>query len=155
MKQSRAFWIGFGLLCCSCLLGVVNPCIGIFALFHLVLAFVSLTGYLVMRRRALNLRGLAHRSDEAREASRTSVLFMSRILFGMVAVISVFVAVATLVLTMIGLDPEVGGRVMFPVQLAPFDAAFDLWALAAVTSVAAAFLLVTAGADVNRWVGNV
>ena len=40
---------------------------------------------------------------------------------------------------------------MFPVQLAPFDAAFDLWALSAVMSVAAAVLLVVAGGDVRRW----
>lgn len=155
MRQSRAFWAGFGLLCGACVLSAVNPCVGIFALFYLVLAFVVLMGYLTMRRRAQNLRDLAHTSEAAREASRTSVAVMSRMLFGMAALFSVFAAVATLVLTMLGLDPEVGGRVMFPVQLARFDAAFDLWALAAVAAVAAAVALVTAGGDVRRWLGNV
>lgn len=155
MRQSRTFWAGFGLLCGACLLSAVNPCVGIFALFYLILAFVVLTGYLVMRRRALNLHVLAHRDERAREASRTSVALMSRMLFGMAAVFAVFVAVATLVLTMLGLDPEVGGRVMFPVQLAPFDIAFDLWALSAVAAVAAGVLLVTAGGDVRRWLGRV
>ncbi|MBM6675396.1 hypothetical protein H6A07_01365 [Olsenella uli] len=155
MRQSRTFWAGFGLLCGAMLLCALNPCVGIFALFYLILAFVVLTGYLVMRRRALNLRALAHRSEAAREASRTSVALMSRMLFGMAAVFAVFVAVATLVLTMLGLDPEVGGRVMFPVQLAPFDVAFDLWALSAVAAVAGAVLLVTAGSDVRRWLGSV
>lgn len=155
MRQSRTFWAGFGLLCGACLLSAVNPCVGIFALFYLILAFIVLTGYLVMRRRALNLHVLAHRDERAREASRTSVALMSRMLFGMAAVFAVFVAVATLVLTMLGLDPEVGGHVMFPVQLAPFDAAFDLWALSAVAAVAAGVLLVTAGGDVRRWLGRV
>ena len=68
MEQSRAFWAGFGLLCGACLLSAVNPCVGIFAVFYLVLAFVVLMGYLTMRRRALNLRSLEHRSEQAREA---------------------------------------------------------------------------------------
>ena len=55
----------------------------------------------------------------------------------------------------LGLDPEVGGRVMFPVQLAPFDAAFDLWAISAVMGIASAVALVTAGGDVRRWLGGV
>ena len=155
MEQSRAFWAGFGLLCGACLLSAVTPCVGLFAVFYLVLAFVVLMGYLTMRHRALNLRSLEHRSEQAREASRASVAIMSRMLFGMAALFSVFATVATLVLTMLGLDPEVGGRVMFPVQLAPFDAAFDLWALTAVAAVAAAVALVTAGGDVRRWLGNV
>ena len=155
MRQSRAFWAGFGLLCGACLLSAANPCVGVFAVFYLVLAFVVLVGYLTMRRRALNLRTTAPANDAPREASRTSVALMSRMLLGMAALFSVFAAVTTLVLTMLGLDPEVGGRVMFPVQLAPFDSAFDLWALAAVASVAAAIALVTAGGDVRRWLGNV
>ncbi|HJA29686.1 MAG TPA: hypothetical protein IAA15_09000 [Candidatus Olsenella pullicola] len=155
MEQSRAFWAAFGLLCGACLLSVANPCVGIFALFYLILAFVVLMGYLTMRRRVLNLRTLVPSSDAARAASRASVSVMSRMLFGMAALFSVFVAVATLVLTMLGLDPEVGGRVMFPVQLAPFERALDLWAAAAVASVAAAMLLMSAGKDVRRWLGSV
>ena len=36
-------------------------------------------------------------------------------------------------------------------QLAPFEAAFDLWAVSAVLAIAAAFLLPAAGRDVRRW----
>lgn len=53
MRRSRAFWLGFGLLCGACLLSVINPCVGVFALVHLVIALVA---YLVMRARAGMLR---------------------------------------------------------------------------------------------------
>lgn len=163
MRQSRAFWGAFALLVGAMLLSMANPCVGIFALFYLILAFVSLMAYLVMWSHAKGLlhgsrafdaareRGGEEAERLAREASRRTTSLMSRMLLGMVAVFTVFVAVATLLLTMIGLDPTSGGNVMFPVQLAPFDAAFDLWALSAVMSVAAAVLLVAAGSDVRRW----
>ena len=80
---------------------------------------------------------------------------MSRALFGMTAFLSVVIAVATLLLTMLGLDPQTGGRAMTPVQIAPFDVAFDLWAVSAVMGGAGGILLVTAGKDVRAWLGSV
>ena len=163
MRHSRAFWAAFALLAGTTILDVANPCVGIFALFHLVLTFVSLMAYIVMRAHAKGLvygsrafeAARRHGGEEAerlaREASRRTTSLLSRMLLGMAAVFTVFASVATLLLTMIGLDPSAGGKVMFPVQLAPFDAAFDLWAISAVMSVAAAVLLVVAGGDVRRW----
>ena len=80
---------------------------------------------------------------------------MSRAGLGFCSVFAVFAAVGTCVLTMLGLDPERGGQALLPVQLAPFDAALDLWALSAVMAVAAAVLLVSAGADVRCWLRRV
>ena len=42
MRQSRAFWLGFGLLCGACLLSALNPCVGVFALAYLAIALVAL-----------------------------------------------------------------------------------------------------------------
>lgn len=56
MRRSRAFWLGFGLLCGACLLSVISPCVGVFALVYLVIALVALVAYLVMRARAGMLR---------------------------------------------------------------------------------------------------
>lgn len=155
MRQSRAFWAGFGLLCGATLLCAINPCVGVFSLFYLILAFIVLTSYLVMRSRARALRGGGAPASRSREAALRTTRLMSRTLFGMAAVFLVFIAVATLTLTVLGLDPEVGGRVMFPVQLAPFEVAFDLWALSAVMGISAAVALVTAGGDVRHWLGGV
>ena len=155
MRQSRAFWLGFGFLCGACLLSVVNPCVGLFSLFYLILAFIVLVSYLVMRSHARALREGRASAGRSRDAMLRTTRIMSRALFGMAAVFLVLIAVATLTLTMLGLDPEVGGRVMFPVQLAPFDAAFDLWAISAVMGIASAVALVTAGGDVRRWPGGV
>ena len=136
MEQSRSFWAAFALLCGSCALGLANPCVGVFALIYLVIALVACAAYLVMR------------------AGRRAAA-MSRAGLGFCSVFAVFAAVGTCVLTMLGLDPERGGQALLPVQLAPFDAALDLWALSAVMAVAAAVLLVSAGADVRRWLRRV
>ncbi|WP_346696440.1 hypothetical protein [Thermophilibacter mediterraneus] len=161
MRQSRAFWAAFALLTGATALSAANPCVGVFAVFYLALALVSLVAYLVMRSGARRLASAAGRTatDGAgaidRDATRRGVSHMSRALFGMVALLSVVVAVATLLLTMLGLDPRSGGRAMLPVQLAPFDAAFDLWAVSAVMGVVGGVLLVTAGKDVRAWLGSV
>lgn len=149
LEQSRSFWAAFALLCGAGLLGVANPCVGAFALLYLVIAAVALAIYLALRS---GIRRVSGAADEASrdEAGRT-VGVMSRAGFGFCSIFAVFAAVGTCVLTMLGLDPENGGRTLFPVQLAPFDAALDLWALSAVMAVAAAVLLVSAGADVRRW----
>lgn len=163
MQQSRSFWAAFALLVGTTALDVANPCVGLFALFHLILAFVALMAYVVMRAHAKGLlfgsrafeaarkRGGEEAERLAREASRRTTSLMSRMMLGMISVFAVAVSVVTLLLTMIGLDPAAGGQVMFPVQLAPFSSALDLWAASAVMGVAAAILLVSAGADVRRW----
>lgn len=155
MRQSRAFWLGFGLLCGACLLSALNPCVGVFALAYLAIALVALVTYLVMRSRAGTLREGGAEDDGMRERILRSTHLMSRLLFGTLAFLSIFAAVATCVLTMVGLDPDAGGRVMLPVQLASFDAAFDLWALSAVMGISAAAALATAGGDVRHWLGGV
>lgn len=152
MRQSRAFWLGFGLLCGACLLSALNPCVGVFALAYLAIALVA---YLVMRSRAGTLREGGAEDDGMHERILRSTHLMSRLLFGTLAFLSIFAAVATCVLTMVGLDPDAGGRVMLPVQLASFDAAFDLWALSAVMGISAAVALVTAGGDVRHRLGGV
>lgn len=155
MRQSRAFWLGFGLLCGTCLLSALNPCVGVFALAYLAIALVALVAYLVMRARAGMLREGGAEGGRTRERILRSTHLMSRLLFGTLAFLSIFAAVATCVLTMVGLDPDAGGRVMLPVQLASFDAALDLWALSAVMGISAAVALVTAGGDVRHWLGGV
>lgn len=165
MRQSKAFSAAFALLLGATALSAANPCVGVFAVFYLVLALVSLVAYLVMRSRArwlaagVGSRAGTEAADEAsrldRESTRRSVSHMSRALFGMTAFLSVVIAVATLLLTMLGLDPQTGGRAMTPVQIAPFDVAFDLWAVSAVMGVAGGILLVTAGKDVRAWLGSV
>lgn len=151
VDQSKSFWAAFALLCGACLLSVANPCVGVFAVLYLVLALVVLAGYLVMRSRAQAVREGRPADDGERESSVKTVLFMSRALFGTAAMLTVFAAVFTCVLTMIGLNTDTGARQLLPVQLAPIDVAFDLWAVSAVMGVAAAVLLVTAGGDVRRW----
>ena len=149
MEQSRSFWAAFALLCGACALGAANPCVGVFALVYLAIALVACVAYLVMRE---DVRRVSGASDEAsRDAAGRRADAMSRAALGFCSVFAVFAAVGTCVLTMLGLDPERGGRALLPVQLAPFDAALDLWALSAVMAVAAAVLLVSAGADVRRW----
>lgn len=151
MDQSKSFWAAFALLCGACLLSVVNPCVGVFAVLYLVLALVVLLGYLVMRSRAHAVREGRPADAGERESSVKTVLFMSRALFGTAAMLTVFAAVFTCVLTMIGLNTDASARQLLPIQLAPLDAAFDLWAASAVMGVAAAVLLVAAGRDVRRW----
>lgn len=154
VDQSKSFWAAFALLCGACLLSVANPCVGAFAVLYLVLVLAVVAGYLVMRSRAHAVRE-GRPADDERESSVRAVLFMSRALFGIAAMLTVFAAVFTCVLTMIGLSPDAGARQLLPVQLAPLDAAFDLWAVSAVMSVAAAVLLVAAGGDVRRWLRRV
>lgn len=149
MEQSRSFWAAFALLCGACALGVANPCVGVFALVYLVIALVACAAYLVMRADVRRVSGASHEASRDEAGRRADA--MSRAALGFCSVFAVFAAVGTCVLTMLGLDPERGGRAFLPVQLAPFDAALDLWALSAVMSVAAAVLLVSAGADVRRW----
>ena len=150
MEQSRSFWAAFALLCGACALGAANPCVGVFALVYLVIALVACAAYLVMRA---DVRRVSGASDEAaRDEAGRRADAMSRAALGFCSVFAVFAAVGTCVLTMLGLDPERGGRALLPVQLAPFDAALDLWALSAVMAVAAAVLLVSTGADVRRWI---
>ena len=155
MDQSKSFWAAFALLCGACLLSLINPCVGAFAILYLVLAGVVLAGYLVMRTRAHSVCEGRPADDGEREFLVRAVLLMSRTLFGIAAMLTVFAAVFTCVLTMIGLSPDAGVRQLLPVQLAPLDAAFDLWAVSAVMSIAAAVLLVTAGGDVRRWLRHV
>lgn len=162
MRQVRSFWAGFALLCGACVLGAANPCVGVFAVAYLVLALVALAGYAVVRDRARALASGSPAFDRAREqlgeqgekdarwACYQSARAVSRMLFGTTALLSIVVTVTLLVLVMIGLDPEAGGRALFPVQVAPLDAALDLWAMSAVMAVAAAFCLVTAGASLRR-----
>lgn len=145
MEQSRSFWAAFALLCGACALGVANPCVGVFALVYLVIALVACAAYLVMRADVRRVSGASHEASRDEAGRRADA--MSRAALGFCSVFAVFAAVGTCVLTMLGLDPERGGRALLPVQLAPFD----LWALSAVMSVAAAVLLVSAGADVRRW----
>ncbi len=153
MEQSRSFWAAFALLCGSCALGLANPCVGVFALIYLVIALVACAAYLVMRA---DVRRVSSAPDEAsRDGAGRRADAMSRAGLGFCSVFAVFAAVGTCVLTMLGLDPEHGGQALLPVQLAPFDAALDLWALSAVMAVAAAVLLVSAGADVRRWLRRV
>ncbi len=149
MEQSRSFWAAFALLCGACALGVANPCVGVFALVYLVIALVACAAYLVMRADVRRVSGASHEASRDEAGRRADA--MSRAALGFCSVFAVFAAVGTCVLTMLGLDPERGGRALLPVQLAPFDAALDLWALSAVMSAAAAVLLVSAGADVRRW----
>lgn len=154
MGQSKMFWWAFGLLCGASVLSVLNPCVGVFAIFYLILALVTLVGYLVMRSRARTLREDGEPTAK-RDAIWRSTRAMSHLLFGIAAVFTVVMTVTLSVLVMLGLDPETGGKVMFPVQLAPFDAALDLWAAASVLAIAAAVLLVNAGRDVRRWIGSI
>lgn len=149
MEQSRSFWAAFALLCGACALGAANPCVGVFALVYLVIALVACAAYLVMRADVRRVSGASHEASRDEAGRRADA--MSRAALGFCSVFAVFAAVGTCVLTMLGLDPERGGRALLPVQLAPFDAALDLWALSAVMAVAAAVLLVSAGADVRRW----
>lgn len=163
MRHSRNFWIAFALLCGAAALDVANPCVGILALAHLALALAALLGYRIMRKRARVLRDgspdLSREREQhgaeaerlAREGIRRNISVMSRTYLGFCAILSICTTVATCLLTMLGLDPEHGGTPMLPVQLAPFDAALDLWALSAVMSVAAAVLLMAAASDVRRW----
>lgn len=155
VDQSKSFWAAFALLCGACLLSLANPCVGVFAVLYLVLVLAVVAGYLVMRSRAHAVREGRPVDDGKRESSVRAILFMSRALFGIAAMLTVFAAVFTCVLTMIGLSPNAEVRQLLPVQLAPLDAAFDLWAVSAVMSVAAAVLLVTAGGDVRRWLRRV
>lgn len=154
MGQSKMFWWAFGLLCGAGVLSVLNPCVGVFAIFYLILALVALVGYLVMRSRARTLREDGEPTAR-RDAIWRSTRATSHLLFGLAAVFTVVMTVTLSVLVMLGLDPETGGKVMFPVQLAPFDAALDLWAAASVMAIAAAVLLVNAGRDVRRWIGSI
>lgn len=154
MGQSKMFWWAFGLLCGAGVLSVLNPCVGVFAIFYLILALVALVGYLVMRSRARTLREDGEPTAR-RDAIWLSTRATSHLLFGLAAVFTVVMTVTLSVLVMLGLDPETGGKVMFPVQLAPFDAALDLWAAASVMAIAAAVLLVNAGRDVRRWIGSI
>lgn len=149
MEQSRSFWAAFALLCGACALGAANPCVGVFALVYLAIALVACAAYLVMRADVRRVSGASHEASRDEAGRRADA--MSRAALGFCSVFAVFAAVGTCVLTMLGLDPERGGRALLPVQLAPFDAALDLWALSAVMAVAAAVLLVSAGADVRRW----
>ncbi|MGQ5427121.1 hypothetical protein ACULPM_08845 [Thermophilibacter sp. ZX-H3] len=149
MEQSRSFWAAFALLCGACALGAANPCVGVFALVYLAIALVACAAYLVMRADVRRVSDASHEASRDEAGRRADA--MSRAALGFCSVFAVFAAVGTCVLTMLGLDPERGGRALLPVQLAPFDAALDLWALSAVMAVAAAVLLVSAGADVRRW----
>lgn len=150
MGQSKMFWWAFGLLCGAGVLSVLNPCVGVFFLFYLIIALVTLGGYLLMRSRVQALSN-GSLTDDARDEAQRSVNFLSHGLFGFCSIFTVFAAVGTCVLTMLGIDPANGGTVLFPVQLAPFERALDLWAASAVMSVIAAILLMRAGKDVRLW----
>ncbi len=150
MAQSKMFWWAFGLLCGASVLSVLNPCVGVFSLLYLIIALVALGGYFVMRSRVQALVN-GSLTDRAQNEAQRSVSFLSHGLFGFCSIFTVFAAVGTCVLTMLGLDPVNGGTVLFPVQLAPFECALDLWAASAVMSVIAAILLMRAGKDVRRW----
>lgn len=151
MEHSKSFWAAFALLLGAAALSVVNPCVGVFAVFYLILALVALLGYVVMRANVSRFRGNGSEDEASREAAYRAANFMSRGYFGFCSIFSIVVTVGVCLITMLGLDPESGGRLMFPVQLAPFEAAFDLWAVSAVLAIAAAFLLPAAGRDVRRW----
>ena len=151
MEHSKSFWAAFALLLGAAVFSVINPCVGVFAVFYLILALVALLGYAIMRANVRRFSGNDSQDEPSREAAYRTASFMSRGYFGFCSVFSIVVSVGVCLLTMLGLDPKNGGTVMFPVQLASFDVAFDLGAVSAVLAIAAAFFFPGAGRDVRRW----
>lgn len=161
-RNQCASWFSLvvGISIVRLIIAVVDPGIGMFALFDAIALFITVIFYFVVRT---NIRGLARDAAYVREMGNwdrrgmrgARYLSVKSLIWLFVIILSLVVLVSGVMFVPVAAIAVEQGRCMFPVQLLPFEAAVPLAIVHLVLAVPHIGCLVLLGRALLRELGRI